>query len=121
METFVENGTIVSTRLGMEDHGIFTAWLELKFDGTGQGFGGYALDAPPAERNAVSKRQPTAFGLGYIMELMRVLEADRWEKVSGQFCRVKRASYMGPIVAIGHINKDQWFSPADYARSMGVA
>lgn len=41
----VENAQIESTMLGMEDHGILTFFLSLKFEGSGQGFGGYAMDS----------------------------------------------------------------------------
>lgn len=40
------NAKIKSTMLGYEDHGILTCYLILDQAGSGQGFGGYRLDAP---------------------------------------------------------------------------
>ena len=38
-ESSQANAKITSTHLGQEDHGIFTAWLQLDYGGSGQGFG----------------------------------------------------------------------------------
>lgn len=41
-----ESGTIIDTWTGVEDHGITTTWITIKFDEGGQqGFGGLILDA----------------------------------------------------------------------------
>ena len=42
----IKNARITRTTLGVEDHGILTAFLHLEGDGWGIGFGGYALDEP---------------------------------------------------------------------------
>jgi len=43
---FLELGTIESTMLGKEDHGIFTYVLSFKFGGSGQGAGTLCLNDP---------------------------------------------------------------------------
>ncbi|HUX00712.1 MAG TPA: hypothetical protein VMY35_07010 [Phycisphaerae bacterium] len=98
-----ENGVVESTMLGTEDHGILTAWLHLKFNGTGQGFGGYAFDA---------------FGCEFIRQVLKVLKVDSWEKLPGKPLRVRREHYGGPIVAIGHYIEDRWFVPGELANAM---
>ena len=39
-----KNAQITGVSFGKEDHGIMTLMLHLTYDGSGQGFGGYALD-----------------------------------------------------------------------------
>lgn len=45
-EYFAELGTITRTKLGREDHGIFTFLLEFDFNGSVQGAGNLALNDP---------------------------------------------------------------------------
>ena len=40
----IKNVKIDDTMLGYENHGILTCILYMKWDGGGQGFGGYELD-----------------------------------------------------------------------------
>ena len=112
----VENGKIESTMLGYEDHGILTCFLRLAFNGSGQGFGGYALDGKPGDDGV---RRGTAFGTEFIAQVMRTLEVDSWEKLPGTHCRARRKNEFGDIVEIGHIFKDKWFNPKSLAASIG--
>ena len=66
MSREIVNARIRSTTLGVEDHGIFTAWLNLDYGGSGQGFGGWALDGKPVKRDAHSRRPGTAYGCEFI-------------------------------------------------------
>lgn len=102
------NAKIRSTHLGCEDHGIMTVWINLEWEGGGQGFGGYALDQWEAARN---KRIGTAYGMQFIMAILDTLEVERWEKLVGTVVRI-RAEYT-KVHAIGHFLKDQWFDPAE--------
>lgn len=104
--TFIENGRIESTSLGTEDHGIFTAYLSLTFDGSGQAFGGWALDSFDKVRK---ERIGTAFGCAWIMEVLRVLEVTKWERLPGTPIRVRRDN--SRVYAIGHYLRDRWFEP----------
>ena len=110
--TTIENARIKSTRLGKEDHGIFTCYIHLEYNGSGQSFGGYGLD-----RNTLSsengytlpKRIGSVFGMTWIMSVLRVLEVDSYESLPGTVCRVKRED--GLVVSIGHFMKEHWFDP----------
>ena len=42
---------------------------------------------------------------------MKVLDVTKWEDLKGTHCRV-RQTHDG-VQAIGHIIKDQWFTPED--------
>lgn len=77
--------TIESTSLGVEDHGIVTAYLHCKADGVGIGVGGFCLDTPV--RDADDKfvgREGTAFGLDHIMTLVNTVGAGSWEQLKGR-------------------------------------
>lgn len=49
--------------------------------------------------------------MNYIQKLMETLEVGDWSNLPGTYVRVKKDSTLGPIIAIGHIVKDQWFDP----------
>jgi len=104
----IENVTIKSTSLGVEDHGIFTCNLELSGDGWGCGFGGYALD----EWNPEAKRRiGTAYGMEFIGAILRTLEVETWEQLRGQHIRAETERVGGRIIKIGHLIKNKWFDP----------
>lgn len=105
------NAKIRSTTLGREDHGIFTAFLNLDYGSSGQSFGGYALDEWCGPRSAEGRRVGTAYGMEFIAEILRTLEVESWEKLPGTVCRVRCEH--SKIHAIGHFLKDQWFDPSE--------
>ena len=81
------SGTVMeirSTRLGEDDHGILTVMLDCSGDGVGVGLGGYGLDAPKRddEGNFLG-REPTAYGLDHIVQIMRTAGVDKWEDLPG--------------------------------------
>ena len=106
----IENGKIKSTFLGMNEGGFFSCWIYIDYNGEGQGFGGYTLDNIP-ETNS-SMRQQTEFGMAYIMEILKVVGVSTWEELPGKFIRVKKKDYLEPIISIGHIIEDKWFTPS---------
>jgi hypothetical protein len=79
---------ITKTALGgSNDHGLFDASLSLSGDGTGVSFGGYCLDARPAkdaEGNRSGERRPTAYGMDFIVQIMKVCEVSIWEDLVGK-------------------------------------
>lgn len=72
---------IVSTFLGVEDHGIFTASLITEFPGGGVGVGNSALDS---YNEATREREGTAFGLDQIKKIMSTVGVSAWENLKGQ-------------------------------------
>jgi hypothetical protein len=87
----VKNAIIESTHLGKEDHGIPTCYLNLRYEGSGQSFGGYNLTTK------------------FIMKCIETLGVTNWEALPGTMLRVR--ADMSKIEAIGHIMDDKWFCP----------
>lgn len=82
---FRELGIIDHTMLGIEDHGIMSFMLNVKFGSTGQGFGGYALDTPKKDkRGRFLKRQGTAFGCDVILRILGAVGVEEWEELKGK-------------------------------------
>lgn len=109
----VENARIESTRLGTEDHGIFTAYLICVSDGTGQGFGGYSLDTYDTN---LKRRVGSGWGMEHIARIIDVLRAGTWEQLRGRYLRIARHVGSHSIVAIGHIVEDRWYSVEQHAQ-----
>ena len=111
MET--KNAIIESTTLGYADHDVLSFWLMLDYGGTGQGFGGFALDGPGKNGHRVG----CAFGLEAIMGVLTTLGVDTWEKLPGTPLRVRGDLGLGSskIDAIGHLLKDQWLDLSELA------
>lgn len=108
----IRNARISSTQLGYEDHGILTCWLHLVFSGSGQGFGGYGLDAPPIARAAGFEREPSVVAGFWIARILKTIGVSQWEDLKGKFVRVESADEWGLIDGIGHITDDAlWFHP----------
>jgi hypothetical protein len=105
----IQNARITGTMLGVEDHGILSAFVHLDYGGTGQGFGGYSLDATPAERSAHSKRRPHAACGLFVARVLEVIGVDTWEELKGKSVRVRTED--GLVVALGHYLLDKWFEP----------
>jgi len=101
-----QNAKIKSVILGYEDHGILTCMVHLEYDGGGQGFGGYCLDEWDEKEK---QRIGTAYGLGWIIKLLKTLEVDTIKKLEGLPVRVEASS--SKVHRIGHYLKDQWFDP----------
>lgn len=103
----IKNAVIKGTMLGIEDHGIMTCMLYLDFGGSGQGFGGYALDSWDRTLN---RRVGTAYGTKFIMRVMEVVGVEKWEKLSGVYVRAKADH--SKVYEIGNIIKNDWFNPS---------
>src|SRR5690348_5448746 len=72
-------------KLGWEDHGIFTCQLDLDYGGSGQGAGGYALDeARKGGNDEHIGRFGTAYGMEWIIRLMRACNAQDFSEVKGK-------------------------------------
>lgn len=104
-----KNGKIHSTMLGIEDHGIMTFFVNIDFDGSGQGFGGYALDGQAGKKGHSKSIQ-------CIRKILETVGVEKWEDLEGKYVRIrKEAEYGGhPIKAIGHIVEDKWFDIKEF-------
>ena len=100
----VRNAVIESVSLSNADHGCLSAWLHLKYDSSGQGFGGFALYSPsyPKGVNAAGH---------FIWRCLEIGGVSEWSHLPGKTVRVKAT--MTKVHAIGHIIKDDWFNPTE--------
>ena len=103
------NGKIHSTMLGIEDHGIMTFFINIDFDGHGQGFGGYALDGR-------SGTQGHSKSITCIRKILQTVDVMKWEDLEGKYVRIRKDKEYGggPIKAIGHIMEDKWFDIEEF-------
>ena len=108
---YVTNAKISSTMLGIEDHGIMTFSLMMDMGGTGQGFGGYALDGRAGQVGHSKSIQA-------IRKILETVDVMRWEDLQGKLVRIRKDSeWNGPIKAIGHIIEDKWFDIEEFWRA----
>lgn len=77
-------GTITSTALGYESHGILTASLTIEWKGGGVSVGGYVLDEPRDRDGRDYSRKGTAYGLDHIIRIIETVGVERWEGLKGQ-------------------------------------
>jgi len=118
MATKIENAKITGTTLGIEGHGIFTAYIHLEGDGWGVSFGGYAFDY---WSEADKRRVGASYGMEFIRRLMNTVGVESWEKLPGAFVRVDSEGWGGKAKRIGHITKAQWFDPEALFAEMRAA
>jgi len=105
MNTTDVNAKITSTHLGLEGHGIFTAYLQLDTTDGSRSFGGYFLDG----YNSNECRVGTAWGMEFVRRLVATVGKESWETLRGAVCRVRLDGHQ--VVAIGHFLEDRWFCP----------
>lgn len=87
---------------------ILSAWIHLNYGNMSQAFGGYALYLPNDYNN--NKNQLNYAG-HFIWRVLKIAEVGDWEKLKNRPIRVK-CDYT-KVISIGHIIKDDWFSPED--------
>lgn len=103
----IKNAIIKSTRITISRAGFLSAWLDLDYGGSGQGFGGYALYATKSWENVDNCGRNYAGH--FISRRMQIAEVETWDQLVGKNIRV-RGDHSG-IDSIGHILKENWFSP----------
>jgi len=114
-EPAIRNAIIKSARITADDHGLLSAWLDLDYGGSGQGFGGYCLYLPTSFSHHKESLQANFAG-HFIWRVMEIAGVVNWDDVPGQTIRVKQEH--SNVHAIGHIVKDDWFDPSADFESM---
>ncbi len=111
----IRNAIIKGARINDAERGLLTAWLDLDYGGTCQGFGGFTLYLPKNYSHH-SIMSPAGH---FIWRCMEIADVSSWDKIVGKTIRVKldKPGFGGSIIAIGHIVKDDWFNPsADFEK-----
>lgn len=108
----IKNAVIEKTTIDIGDRGFLQVWLHLDYGGSGQGFGGYVLYLP----KSFGHHKLESVAGHYIFRCMEIAGVSEWSQMAGKTIRVR--GDRGGIEAIGHIVKDDWFSPkADFAEA----
>lgn len=88
-----ELARIDSTFLGYEDHGIFTAQLNLSVGSGGQSTPGYAIEKGAAP-------------VWFLTEIMRAVGVSQWEHLKGlRTLALYADDRFGPIVGLANLDK----------------
>jgi len=99
----IGNALVQSVSLSNADHGCLSSFVHLEMEGTGQGFGGYAL---------ANESSPGMAGI-WIWRVMEICGVTEWKHCTGKIVRFARNKKTGYIDAIGHAIKDDWFCPRE--------
>lgn len=106
----IKNAIIESATITNDDHGVLSAWVHLKYEGSGQGFGGFVLYLPKDFTHATNQRNYAGHFIWRVMEIAGVSE---WSRLSGKTVRAE--TNRSQVKAIGHIVNNDWFDPtADF-------
>lgn len=109
-EDGVRNAIIKSVTINDADRGMLTAWIDLDYGGSGQGFGGFVLYNP---HNSTTNRDVTGV---FIWNCMKVGGVSDWSKLPGKAVRVCIED--GLVHKIGHIIEDIWFDPSQVFKEL---
>ena len=101
------NAKILSTRLGIEDHGILTAYIMIAHEHGHQGFGGYQFDYRPHKKIIYTEKCAH-----FVRRVLEVVGKRNWEDLPETACRVREINgYDTKLCAIGNFIEDDWFYP----------
>ena len=101
----IKNAVIKSAELNISE-GFLMANITFDYGGICQGFGGYVMYLPKSCTN--HKLEGVAGH--FIYRIMEVAGVERWSDLVGKTVRVM-AEYVG-VNSVGHIIKDDWFTPS---------
>lgn len=106
----IKNARIESTRLGTEDHGLFTFSLALDYGGLHQHFGGIGLDNFLGEWVLGARRGPTAYGMDCIVRILETVGVESWENIKNKYVRAEvKNGYIVGLINI--LDDDKVFYP----------
>lgn len=88
-----------------------TFMIFVSFDGCSCGIGGYAIDGYDREQKA---RVFTAKGLEAISKILETVGVDSWEKLPGQYIRIKDNGWGSTIDEIGNLMSEKWLNLRDF-------
>lgn len=74
-------GTITSTRLGVQEHGIMTAYLTVEWQKGGVGVGGFALASYDKD---LDRHIGSAYGMDHVMRILDTVGVEKWEDLRGK-------------------------------------
>ena len=117
-DVVTKNAIIKAARITNDDHGLLSAWLDLDYGGSGQGFGGYCLYLPKSFTHHTGSTQANYAG-HFIWRVMEVAGVTEWDQLSGRTIRV--ICEHTKVHSIGHIVKDDWFTPTEDFEQMKPA
>jgi hypothetical protein len=107
----IQNAIIEYADLMIEDHGFLSSFIGVVFEGSGQGFGGYALYSPAGYKSHELKSPAGHF----FYRCMEIAGVTNWKDMKGKAIRIYGT--WNRIEAIGHIVNDDWFIPSiDFKR-----
>jgi hypothetical protein len=106
----VRNAVIESAKITNDDHNLLSAWLNLDYGGSGQGFGRYCLYLPKSFTHHAGSLRANYAG-HFIWRVMEIAGVSSWEHLAGKTIRAKCEH--SKVHAIGHIVKDDWFNPSE--------
>lgn len=110
-----ELGRVERVEFGVEDHGILTLWLHLRFSASGQAFGGVALD----EYDRANKRRVgTAAGMTFVLRVLELFGAKSLDAVAGRYVYALRDTPNGTITGLQlpEVDGGARFDIADWRR-----
>lgn len=107
----IRNAVIGSAEISVANHGAVIVWLNLKYEGDGQSFGGFANYVPD-----FPDRDTTGM---FVWEILKTVGVQKWSELAGKPLRVK--ADWSKVYAIGNFIEDRWFEPAVALRTGVVA
>ena len=110
-ELEIKNAKITGVSLSMQDHGCLTFYITLDGGGWGCNYGGYCIDKGYL---GAKEFYSTGAGLEVLMRIMDTVGVEKWEDLTGKYCRVKTEGWGGTIQAIGNILTDKWFDVKEF-------
>jgi len=103
----IKNAIIEKATITSDDNGILSAWLDLDYGGSGQGFGGWSLYLP----KSFNHHKLESVAGHFLFRCMEIAGVTNWNELQGKTIRAKADHCK--IESIGHIVKDDWFNPSE--------